>query len=85
MFEDDRLPDIADVSGNRVWTAVDSWAAALLGDARAELEMPDTTVERSNYLRGRIAVLKELRSLPADAERRRQRPVVGSRVNPSPF
>lgn len=46
------------------WRDVAAWAEPRLAAARAELESPNTDDARARYLRGRIAILKDLLALP---------------------
>lgn len=47
-----------------IWRAILRWGAAEIDKAREDLETPGLSVEKTEFLRGRLAALRELSALP---------------------
>jgi len=64
MDSEERKDALANLAASLGWRLLAHWMELALKDVRDELEQPELSAVRSEYLRGRVATLREIALLP---------------------
>ena len=73
MTQSERLTLLGQLARSPLWVAMAEEIDERMVRARAELENPGSTRDRDQFLKGGLAMLRDLRALPSSVERMTRR------------